>query len=182
MSPSKPLSSFPFKALGGQPGFDGDDLEVFVSERRVAVLAYVRSSGRVNQAPIWHTYQEGLFFMSTVTDGPKHRALQKNPNVTLTIQDERPPYRAVVIDGTVDLEPLHADTDPTAGVATRYFGRVAAAAYDKLTQETYESKGVTLITLRPEEVKGFDNTQLLSWMELAFTRIREHLPIPRRIL
>jgi PPOX class probable F420-dependent enzyme len=180
---SPPLDQLPFKALGGQPAFDPDDLVGFVEQRRVAVLAYVRSDGRPNQTPIWYTYRDGAFHMSTTTNGPKHRAVERNPRISLTIQDERPPYRALIVDGTASLRSLvDGADDPTDGMATRYFGRLGAAAYDRMTREIYESSGMTLITLIPDEIEGFDNTNALSRGELAFTRIREHLPIPRRLL
>lgn len=67
-------------------------------------------------------------------------------------------------------------------MATRYFGRVGAAAHHRMTRELYEATGMVLITLVPHEIKGFDNTNALSPGELVFTRIREHLPIPRRML
>ena len=178
-----PLHQRPFKALGGQPPFDPDDIADFVDQRRVGVLAYVRADGRPNQLPIWYTHREGAFYMSTTTTGPKRRALERNPKISLTVQDERPPYRAVIVDGTASLRPLDDDTDdPTEGMATRYFGRLGAAAYHRMTHELYEASGLTLVTLVPDEIKGFDNTNALSKGELAFTRIREHLPISRRLL
>lgn len=180
---STPLHQLPFKALGGQPAFHPGDIVDFVGQRRVAVLAYVRSDGRPNQTPIWYTHRDGAFHMSTTTNGPKHRAIERNPRISLTIQDERPPYRAVIVDGTASLRPLGEGVDdPTEGMATRYFGRLGAAAYDRMTRELYEATGMTLITLVPDEIKGFDNTNALSWGELAFTRVREHLPVPRRML
>jgi len=178
-----PLDQRPFKALGGQPAFDPDDIAAFVDQRRVGVLAYVRANGDPNQVPIWYTHRDGAFYMSTTTTGPKRRALERNPRISLTIQDERPPYRAVIVGGTALLRPLGDGADnPTEGMATRYFGRLAAAAYDRMTHELYEASGMTLITLVPAEIKGFDNTNALSRGELAFTRLREHLPIPRRML
>ena len=178
-----PLHQRPFKALGGQPPFDPDDIADFVDQRRVGVLAYVRADGRPNQLPIWYTHREGAFYMSTTTTGPKRRALERNPKISLTVQDERPPYRAVIVDGTASLRPLDDDTDdPTEGMATRYSGRLGAAAYHRMTHELYEASGLTLVTLVPDEIKGFDNTNALSKGELAFTRIREHLPISRRLL
>lgn len=183
MNSPLPLDQLPFTALGGQPGFDPADIAAFVDRRRVGVLAYVRANGDPNQVPIWYTHRDGAFYMSTTTTGVKRRALERNPRVSLTIQDERPPYRVVIVSGTAVLRPLgDGDDDPTAGMATRYFGRVGAAAYDRMTRELYEASGLTLITLVPEEIKGFDNTNALSKGELVFTRVREHLPIPRRIL
>ncbi|MBI4934143.1 MAG: PPOX class F420-dependent oxidoreductase [Actinobacteria bacterium] len=176
------LRHLPFIAVGGQPAFNPDDLERFVSERRVAVLAYLRHDSRPHQSPIWYTYHDGVFFLTTVTDSPKHRALQRDGRVSLTVQDERPPYRAVVLEGTAELAPLDPDRDPTQGMAVRYFGRVGAAEYRRLTASTYAASGLTLVALRPTAVRGFDNTRALSTGALAFVRLREHLPVPRRWL
>lgn len=182
MTHSIPLSERPFKALGGQPPFEPDDIDDFIDQRRIAVLSYVRSDGRPNQAPIWYTHRNGTFYMTTTTTGPKRRALQRNPNICLSIQDERPPYRAIIVDGIATLSPLDDVDNPTKGMATRYFGRLGAAAYDKMTSEVYAESGLTLITLVPDEVKGFDNTKALSRSELAFIRVREYLPVPWKLL
>ncbi len=172
------LDELPFLALGGQPAFAPQDIEGFVDDRRIATLAYVRGDGRPNQTPIWYTYRAGVFHMSTTTGSPKLRALEQRPDVTLVIQDERPPYRAVIIEGRVTLRPLDGD-DPTEGMAVRYLGRVGAKAYDELTAEAYAASGLTLITLVPDVVKGFDNLHALGRLERAWVAIRERLPIPR---
>ena len=117
--------------------------------------------------------------MSTVTGSPKHRALLKDPRISLTIQDEAPPYRAVILEGVVELSPLDHASDPTSGMAVRYFGRVAANEYEKLTAELYEATGLTLAALTPTAVRGFDNRKALSKPVHAFVRVRERLPIPR---
>jgi PPOX class probable F420-dependent enzyme len=176
---SQLLSELPLRALGGQPGFDPAEVPDFVDARRVAVLAYVRRDGRPNQTPIWYTMRDGRFHMTTTTASAKHRALERDPRVSLTIQDERPPYRAVIVDGEVSLTPLDPENDPTAGMSVRYFGRVGAAAYDDLTREHYEQSGLTLITLVPGELKGFDNRRVLSRAQRVFIDVRERLPIPR---
>lgn len=180
--PANTLAAIPFQSLGGQPAFTPEDLDAFVAGRRVAVLAYLRRDGRPHQSPIWYTYRDGTFLMTTVTDSPKHRALARDGRVSLTIQDERPPYRAVILEGIVDLTPLDPNDDPTAGMAVRYFGRVGAAEYDRLTAETYATNGLTLIAMRTAAVRGFDNTHALNRMALAFVRLRGHLPLPRRWL
>lgn len=173
------LDELPFTALGGQPGFAPGEIERFVREPRIAVLAYVRADGRPGQAPIWYTYRDGAFLMSTTTGSPKHRALVRDPRVCLTIQDERPPYRAVLADGAVSLEPIEPGNDPTAGMAIRYFGRLGAAEYERMTADEYARSGLTLITLRPAALRGFDNTRAVSRAVLAFVRLRDRLPIPR---
>jgi len=170
------------KALGGQPPFAPGAVEAFLNDRRIAVLSYVRADGRPNQTPIWYTLRNGTFFMTTTAGGAKHRAIDRDPNICLTIQDERPPYRAVIADGVASLTDLDAADDPTEGMATRYFGRLGAASYDRMTSEIYSASGMTLITLVPTGLRGFDNTQALSAGALAFVRIRNRLPLPRRWL
>lgn len=147
----------------------------------MAVLAYVRRDGRPNQSPIWYVYREGAVLMSTVTGSPKHRALERDPRVCLTIQDEAPPYRAVVLEGTIELSPM-PEPDPTGGMSVRYLGRLGAAAYDRLTTDHYAASGLTLLTLRPDAIRGFDNSRALSRSALAFVKVRNRLPLPRRLL
>jgi len=173
------LGGIPCLPLGAQPPFVASDLEAFVHERRVGILAYVRADGRPNQTPIWHTYREGSFYMTTLTGSPKHCALLREPRISLTIQDERPPYRALIVSGVATLAPLDADTDPTDGVTVRYFGKAAATAYEGLMSPLWEARGLTLVTLAPTELRGFDNTRGLSKVQRAFIRLREALPIPR---
>ena len=115
------------------------DVEAFVGAPRIAVLAYVRADGRPGQAPIWYRVDGARFFMSTVTGSPKHRALRRDPRICLTIQDERPPYRAVLADGEAVPRALPArETDGIS--ALRYFGRVAARAYATQTAELYAAR------------------------------------------
>lgn len=176
------LDDLPFTPLGGQPGFAPGTVERFVRAPRIAVLAYTRADGRPSQSPIWYTLRDGAFLMSTVTGSPKQRALARDPRVCLTIQDERPPYRAVIGDGVVELSSIDARKDPTAGMAVRYLGRLGAPEYERLTAAEYARKGLTLITLRPRALRGFDNARALGRGARAFLWVREHLPVLRRWL
>lgn len=173
------VSALAFTALGGQPPFAPRRLERFVRGARIATLAYVRRDGRPHQVPTWYAYRDGDLVMSTVTGSPKHTALQREPRVSMTIQDDRPPYRAVVLEGTVELGPLDADDPTVAGLSMRYLGRAGAAVYDRLTAETYAATGLTKVTFRPVAARGFDNTAALNVVTLAFVRVRDRLPIPK---
>jgi PPOX class probable F420-dependent enzyme len=175
---ARTLDDLPCAALGGQPGFAPGAIERFARGPRVAVLAYTRRDGRPGQVPIWYALRDGAFWMSTVTGSPKHRALERDPRVCLTIQDERAPYRALIAEGKADLAPLDLSNDPTAGMAVRYFGKLGAAAYEKLTAAEYARTGLTLIALRPDVLRGFDNRRLLGAGSRAFLWLREHLPAP----
>lgn len=173
------LSDLPFKAIGAQPAFEPDALEKFVRAARIAVLAYSRRDGRPCQVPIWYEYQGGAFHLAAFDNAAKVLAMRRNPRVCLTIQDERPPYRAVVIDAEVEVK-AHEPGDPTEGHATRYFGRVAGKIYKKMVAEQVAKTGNREVTIvaHPTEVRGFDNTRAIDKATLAFVRLRHRLPIP----
>ncbi len=172
------LSHLKFRAVGDQPAFDARALERFVSAPRVAILAYARADGRPGQSPIWYEYRDGVFYMSTVTGSPKAKALARDGRVCLTIQDEAAPYRAAIFDGEAVLSP-YSEGGPAATLATRYLGRFGAAAYDKMTAETYARTGLTLIALRPASVRGFDNTRGQGAGTSLYLKLRALLPVPR---
>ncbi len=178
--PSGPISRQPFRPLGGQPGFEPDELERFVTGVRVAVMAYNRKDGRPGQAPIWYEYHDGVFHISTGVDSPKAKALQRDPRVCVTIQDERPPYRGVVFDAVA--EPVAPGAPSGVGsIESRYFGRVGGAKYVAMRDEHGEVVNVEFV-LRPLDVRGFDNTRAISWPTTWFLRIRGRLPLLRRFL
>jgi PPOX class probable F420-dependent enzyme len=176
------IASLPFSALGGQPGFEPKALETYLAGNHIAMFSYVRTDGRPNQAPLWYSYRDGTMVFVVSTGSAKHRALQRDNRVCVAIQDERPPYRAVMIDGTVELDDLGGDGTLSHEMAVRYFGKVGANEYDKLSREDRERTGQTLIRLVPSEVKGFDNTRAINAALLGYVRVRDRLPIPRRWL
>lgn len=175
------ISGGPVATLGGQPAWEPAALERFVRRPRIAVMSYVRQDGRPGQAPVWYVYRDGRFHLNVATDSPKHRALRRDPRVCLTIQDERPPYRAVVFDAVAQLtdRPARADTDR---IEDRYFGRIGGRAYRRLSAEEFDRSGYTEIELLPEHVRGFDNTRDLHVATVWFLRVRPHLPLLRRLL
>jgi PPOX class probable F420-dependent enzyme len=173
------LRDLPFKAVGGQPAFEPAALERFVAAPRVAILSYSRRDGRPNQVPIWYAYRDGNFLILTSATSPKAKALARDPRVCLTIQDETPPYRAVIIDGRVTLTAAEVTGGLHTELATRYFGKLGGREYEKMVAEENMKTGVTLITLVPESARGFDNHRLIGAPLRIFMRVRDTLPIPR---
>lgn len=171
------------RPIGAQPSFTAGGLERFLAAPRIAVLAYVRRDGRPGSVPIWYAYRDGTFALSSRDDAPKVTALRRDARVTLTIQDERPPYRAAVIDGVAEVIAPSSD-DGTDSLATRYFGRVAGGIYRKMAGDVAAASGSGELTIlvRPTEVRCFDNTRAIGAPTLAFVRLRNRLPIPRRWL
>lgn len=100
------------------------ELQRFLAGRRVAVLVTIGADGRPLPTPIWYAYRDGLFYFRTAIDAVKTRNVQRDPRVSVCVQDERPPYRAVIVHATAEVrEPLAwlADVLPR-----RYLGAIGA--------------------------------------------------------
>jgi PPOX class probable F420-dependent enzyme len=173
------LRELPFHPMPPQPAFLPDDLERFVAAPRIAILAYTKRDGTPAQVPIWYRYHDGRFQMVTSATSAKAKALARAGRACLTIQDEMPPYRAVIVDGDVTIEDTPVEGGIGGELAVRYFGRLGAAEYEKMSLEENRRTGLVLVTLDPTRVRGFDNHRLIGTALRVYMRVRESLPIPR---
>lgn len=163
-----------------QPEFEPAERERFVSAARIAVLAYVRKDGRPGQAPIWYVYRDGTYFISTEAGSGKYLAMRRDPRVSLTIQDERPPYRAVVIEARAEFVD-DAASRATLEIDRRYFGRIGGRLYQAKRREDARPEPVE-VALRPVATVDFDNTRIVTRPQLWFIRARPHIPFLRNVL
>ena len=99
-----------------------DDVIAFLSEgTRTGKLGYVASDGRPLVAPVWFIVDgQQLVFNTPGKDTAKGRALSRDPRVVLCIDDERPPFSFVQIQGTAALS---EDPEELVDTATRIGGR-----------------------------------------------------------
>jgi PPOX class probable F420-dependent enzyme len=173
------LTDLPFQAMAPQPPFAPGDLERFVAAPRIAVLSYTKRDGAPAQAPIWYRYDDGRFSMVTSRTSPKAKALAREGRACLAIQDDMPPYRAVIVDGTVALSEAPLEGGITSWLAMHYFGRVGGREYEKMTAAENRAHGLSVIALEPTRVRGFDNHRLVAAPLRLYMRVREALPVPR---
>ncbi|HYC54641.1 MAG TPA: pyridoxamine 5'-phosphate oxidase family protein [Candidatus Binatia bacterium] len=173
------LTDLPFQPMPPQPAFEKEELERFVSAPRIAMLSYTKRDGGPSQAPIWYRYEDGRFLMMTARNADKARALAREGRACLAIQDEMPPYRAVIIDGTVTLEDAPVEGGLNSWLAMHYLGKVGGREFEKMTVEENHKRGLVQITLEPTRVRGFDNHRIVGAGLRAYMRLRENLPLPR---
>jgi PPOX class probable F420-dependent enzyme len=94
-------------------------------------LATVRADGRPHLAPVWYSLDaDGSILFNTGEATVKGRNLARDPRASLCVDDERPPFSFVVLEGTVELSD---DLDEVRRWATviggRYMGRDRAEEY-----------------------------------------------------
>ena len=98
-----------------------DDVIAFLSERtRTGKLGYVASDGRPLVAPVWFIVDGQQLVFNTGKHTAKGRALSRDPRVVLCVDDDRPPFSFVQIQGTATLS---EDPEGLLDTATRIGGR-----------------------------------------------------------
>ena len=97
---------------------------------RTGKLAVTRADGRPHVTPIWFVLDHGDFVLTTHESSLKGKALRRDPRVSLCVDDERPPFSFVVVEGsaTLDDEPGQLRHWATV-IGGRYMGADRAAEY-----------------------------------------------------
>src|SRR5437868_11652100 len=94
-------------------------------------LARVRADGRPHAAPVWYAVDDDGSIVFTTGEGTvKGRNLKRTGYAAMSIDDERPPFSFVVLEGPVELS---EDMDDLRRWATvlggRYMGEETAGAF-----------------------------------------------------
>ena len=132
-----------------------DDVIEFLAEgTRTAKLGYVAADGRPLVAPVWFVVDGRELVFNTGRDTAKGRALRRDPRVVVCVDDERPPFSFVQVQGEVTLS---EDPEELIATATRIGGRYMGA--DR-AQEFGRRNGVSgelVVRVRPTKiVKAFN--------------------------
>ena len=98
-----------------------EDVVAFLSEgTRTAKLGFVAADGRPLVAPVWFVVDGQQLVFNTGRDTAKGRALTRDPRVVLCVDDDRPPFSFVQVQGTASLS---EDPEEVLDTATRIGGR-----------------------------------------------------------
>ena len=117
----------------------------------LARLAYSGLDGRPRVVPIWFTLLDGDIVMVTGPKASKVRALEADNAVALTIDDARPPYKVLLVEGNASLEPIEGIAPEYEGIARRYLGAAADAYLSQL-----RIKRQVRIRIHPRSHRIFD--------------------------
>ena len=132
-----------------------EDVVAFISEgTRTGKLGYTASDGRPLVAPVWFVVDDGTLAFNTGKDTAKGRALVRDSRAVICVDDERPPYSFVQVQGTVTISEDPADlVDIATRTGARYMGADRADEYGRRNGVP----GEVVVRLQPTKVlKAFD--------------------------
>ena len=116
---------------------------------RTGKLATVRADGRPHVAPIWFDLDGDDLIFTTWHTSVKGRNLQRDPHVSLCVDDESPPFGFVIIEGTVEItEDAEALLQWATRIGGKYMGQDQAEAFGKRNG----IKGELLVRLKPTKI------------------------------
>ena len=115
-----------------------------------AKLATVRADGRPHVAPVWYELDDqGTIVFNTGESTVKGRNLRRDPRAAVCVDDERPPFSFVLVEGVVDLsDDLDDVREWATRIGRRYMGEDRAEEYG----ERNGVAGELVARVRPERV------------------------------
>jgi PPOX class probable F420-dependent enzyme len=97
---------------------------------RTGKLALVRSDGQPIVTPVWYDLDGDDLVFNTGEETTKGRILRRDPRLALCVDDERPPFSFVTIQGEAELsDDLPAVRDWAERIGARYMGATRGAEY-----------------------------------------------------
>jgi PPOX class probable F420-dependent enzyme len=125
--------------------------KAFLLERpRTAKLATTRKDGRPHIAPIWIAVDDdGAIIFTTGADSLKGRSIRRDPRISMCVDDDRPPFSFVILEGTAEIT---EDSDEMLRAATRIGGRYMGEDRAEEFGRRNGQAGEILVKLKPSRV------------------------------
>lgn len=120
---------------------------------RTGKLATVRKDGRSHVVPIWFVLDGDDVVFTTSEGSVKAHSMRRDPRVCLCVDDEKPPYAYVVVDG---IATISHDRDQLLSYATAIGGRYMGAERAEEFGRRNAVEGEVLVRVRPTRVRGED--------------------------
>jgi len=133
-------------------------IDFLMEGTRTGKLSTVQKDGRPHVAPIWFVWNVGKIIFCTGDSSVKGKNMKRNPQVSICVDDESPPYAFVIIQGTAKLYDNHKDLLKWNTIlAGRYMGKELAEFYGKRNAV----EGSLLVEVTP--TKMISNKDVTGW-------------------
>ncbi len=133
---------------------EGAALEKFlVTGTRTAKLALVRKDGRPVVSPVWFIMDAGDILFTTMCTSLKYRIMQREPRVSICVDEEDYPYGFAVLQGLASIHELSVDEllPWTTRIAERYVPGELARQFGRRNAVKEE----VLIRVKPQSAFAF---------------------------
>jgi PPOX class probable F420-dependent enzyme len=127
-----------------------DDVVAFLSEgTRTGRLGYLASDGRPLVAPVWFVVDDGELAFNTGKTTAKGRAMARDPRVVMCVDEPRPPYSFVQVQG---IATISEDPQDVLDIATRTGARYMGAERADEFGRRNSAPGELVVRIKPTKV------------------------------
>lgn len=127
-------------------------IEFLLQGTKTGKLATVREDGRPHVVPIWFTLDGDSIVFTTGETSVKASNMKRDPRVSLSVDDQTPPYSFVTIEGAASISKDPEDLLYWATkIGGRYMGEDQAEAFGRRNA----SEGEILVTIKPKKIIAY---------------------------
>lgn len=95
----------------------------------IAWFTTVRPSGMPDTVPVWFVWQDGVFVIYSEPNKLKLRNIERNPNVSLALDDTHGGDDVVRFEGTARIVMAHPAADQMLAYVQKYEARIESNGY-----------------------------------------------------
>ncbi|MGQ9573242.1 MAG: pyridoxamine 5'-phosphate oxidase family protein [Dehalococcoidia bacterium] len=128
-----------------------EEIEEFLSQPNIAVVATVGPDGQPHAVPTWYEYSHGEIVFHTGPHSRKYRNLRHNDRVSICVDTKTAPYKAVVVYGRAVTE-VGTDDDRSRRMAISYLGERVGNRY----ADSVQGSRLVIVRVRPEKIVSWD--------------------------
>ena len=100
------------------------EMDNFLCEPRMARIATMNTNGSAHLVPVVYIFnpEDGSFFISTGATSVTVRNLRRNSSLTICVDDDEHPFRAVIVEGEPEISgPLGTDHEGLKRIVDHYY-------------------------------------------------------------
>ncbi len=135
-----------------KPPLANDELEAFLHSAPIAHLGSLNPDGTIHLAALWFKYVDGEILFGTQDMTSKIRNIRCNPQVTVLIDAETPPFRGVLIYGQAELD-YEDVTEKRIAIFEKYMPRADA---EQMTMQLAGAFKPVIIRVKPRRISSYD--------------------------
>jgi nitroimidazol reductase NimA-like FMN-containing flavoprotein (pyridoxamine 5'-phosphate oxidase superfamily) len=139
-----------------KPPIASEELEAFLRSMRIARIASHNANGTIHLTPVYIKYLDGKFMIGTQAASVKVRNIQRNPQVSLLIDEPTPPYKAVLVYGQAEV-----DFENVLTRRTEIFEHIGSSPEDalKTAQFLCSTFPSVIVWVTPQRLSSVDYTR-----------------------
>ncbi len=131
-----------------------EEIEAFLREPNVAVIATVTPDGSPHAVPTWYEYDNGEIVLHMGAGSRRYGNIKRNSRVVVCIDTRTPPYKAAIIEGRARTEETKpgAEDERTRRMAVHYLGEAVGNRY----ADAMKGQSPIVAHVSPERILSWD--------------------------